>query len=48
MPLIPALAREMQTELCEFQASESYIMRPCVKKEKKKEENTNKNWGKVN
>ena len=53
MPLIPALGKQRQVVLCEFQASLVYIVssapgqlvRPYFKKTKKKKVTTNKKIG---
>lgn len=35
-PLIPALSRQRQANLCEFKDSQDYTKKPSLKKEKKK------------
>jgi hypothetical protein len=34
MPLIPVPRRQRQADLCDFEASQGYIVRPCLKKNK--------------
>ena len=34
-PLIPALARQRQVDLCELGASLGYTIRPCLKNQQK-------------
>jgi hypothetical protein len=41
-PLIPALRRQRQVDLCEFPYSQSCVEKPCLKKDKNKPNYTNK------
>ena len=36
-PLIPALERQRQVDLCEFEDSQGYTDKTCLKKKKRKE-----------
>jgi hypothetical protein len=38
MPLIPAFRRQKQVNFCEFQGSQGYTEKPCLKKKKRKKE----------
>lgn len=37
IPIILALGRQGQIDLCDFQASQDFIVRPCHKKNKRKQ-----------